>query len=217
MAAKFPPALKAVLDELQLSQIQFADLTGMSQTMVAKLLNREERASDETYQKIFDYLRRDSGQISGEKRLDFARRLSAALIKDLIRDLRMPKVTTDSSSKDEQPYIQDGDEICSRSEATVGRMFDQFKDDVILALWALGKRANSDPNFQNLLFSCAEIANIKADEETSEMRKTATWLPTGHFQKRLSSKPKNQSSGRLMKGEASRQFLNFRFRSEKPI
>jgi transcriptional regulator with XRE-family HTH domain len=210
MASNFPVTLKFVLDELKISQYQFADLTAMSQSMVTKLLNREGRATDETYQKIFDFFGRDTEYAAGDKRRAFLRRLAVAMMKDLIRDLHLPDFTPDLKSAEEVPFLNDSHVACPSGQAYVGKMFDDFNDDIILALWTLGTRAEKDKNFRNLIFSSAEIANSPSQNNGW----TLTWVPEGYFQRRLSINIK--AGGGLLKGQASAHSLAFSSRHDKP-
>ena len=214
MAAHFPDALQSMLTELNLSQYIFAEKTGMSQSMVGKLIHRNERASDDIYAKIFRYLSADTDDVPIATKTKFGGILARALLRDVIEDLQLPELLEDKSIG----VAAEATVLCPRGQAFVGDMFCRLPDKIILALFALGNRARGDQHFSNLLYAQAEIANESvppADSSSPEKKESrSTFFPRGFFTKYMEhwTEPK----GRLLRGRVSDLVFNLRHRDAPP-
>lgn len=165
----FPETLKSILHQLDLTQAQLASSSQLSPSMIVKLIAGDD-AHRTTYQKVFDYFKKDHPSE--------AKRLMEAHLMDIAAQFGLEAAYT--------PRVK----LTSRKEKTILHMFAGLPPEIMMALYAVGHAAPKKNSVKNALLALAELTNEISDARTG--------FPLGYFSSRLAVP--RESKWRLLGG-----------------
>lgn len=176
-ARHLPYALDQTIGELGLTREGFAELIGISTSMVAKLL-RGERAHESTYLKLFGHFKRGF-KTDAEPAV---KRMAAGLLRAHFQDLK----DTFGLGDDQGDVVDASVHIGSEADLLLSGMFRDLPDPVVLALYAVGRSARGHDNIYNALMTLAELSGGTGSTGGSG-------FPAGYFTRNL-HKPREPAS-----------------------